>query len=178
MKIEDEWKKAEEKADFTAYTTYINKYPKSKYSDQAEIKRKEIFENTEPDVPTIKINSNLSVDVKWNSVNGADSYKVVRSNEKNCILKNSNYQTVKDKTCTDWPNSLKNPVYYKIIAIRDSNDSKPSKIVFVSLKSSEGGKKCQICGEKSIGSCHLRGIYVCSSHDTFTSKEGKSWRCP
>lgn len=176
VEIKD-WEKAKVENTFNSYDVFITKHPNSKYLDVAKIEINKLFMKIIPEKLTCELNSNLSVVIRWSSVTGAQKYMIYHSKNKNQIIsKNNKPEFALDQFIISWPDEF--PMYYIIIAVKGNIESKPSNYCQVDLLSSQNGTKCQICGEKALGYCHNRGIYVCSSHNTYTSKEGTNWRCP
>jgi hypothetical protein len=172
-----DWEKALAENTINSYDRIIKQYPGSKYSDMAETEANRLFREVIPEKPTCELNSNLSVDISWPSVTGAQHYLIYYSNYKNALLSKINKpDTTTNEFMSYWPDEF--PVYYIITAVRGNVVSRPSDYCKVDLLSSQNGTKCQICGENAIGYCHNRSIYVCAVHNTYTSREGTNWRCP
>ncbi|MCL5037772.1 MAG: fibronectin type III domain-containing protein [Chloroflexi bacterium] len=138
--------------------------------------RTNLFHSVAPKDLSIELNSNLSVDISWSSVPDAQSYKIYRSSDRSGSFNKANSETTEGTGIKEWPEEF--PTYYRVTAVKGALESKPAKLVKAELLSSQGGTRCQICGSESIGYCHMRDIYVCSSHNIFTSKDGTDWRCP
>lgn len=138
--------------------------------------RENLFYSVAPREPSVRLNSNMSVDISWSSVPESQSYKVYRAHKVNGPFVRASSASKKTTSMKDWPNDF--PAYYRVTAVRGELESKPSKLSKVEPLSSYGGSRCQICGATSIGYCHNRHIHVCSSHNIYTSKSGTRWRCP
>ena len=138
--------------------------------------RKTIFESVSPKQVNGNINSNLSVDLDWSSVPESESYRIYWSSSEYGYLDRSNSEKTNNTSLEVWPEEF--PKYYRITAIKGNWESRPSKAHKIFLLSDEGGSKCQICGNPSIGRCHLRHIYVCNEHNVFTQRTGGRIRCP
>ena len=128
--------------------------------------------------PNIKLNSNLSVDISWSSVPDAQSYRIYWSSNKDSSINRSNSEKTNNMSIERWLEANEFPMYYRITAVKGEWESLPSKAQEVALLSDKGGTRCQICGAKAIGYCHMRDIYVCEGHHTFTSSGGQGWICP
>jgi len=138
--------------------------------------RANLFYSVAPMEPSVRLNSNMSVDISWSSVPESQSYEVYRSHDVNGPFVRANSESTNRTSMKDWPNDF--PAYYRVTAVRGGLESKPSKLSKAEPLSSYGGTRCQICGDTAIGLCHNRHIYVCRSHNIYTSKSGTRWRCP
>ncbi len=159
-----------------AYENFLTNHPNSSLNSRVTEEINELFIAFTPPSPTCQLNSSLRVDIAFESVEAADSYIVYWSSSKNGQLKKANSQNTNSLSFEHWPSNF--PMYYRIVAVRGNLVSKPSESCKAALLPSKDGTICQICGDNTIGYCHLRNIYVCSTHNTYTSKEGTSWRCP
>lgn len=160
----------------TAYENFSIKHSNSPLTIMAAEEIKKLFTSFTPLSPIVELNSSLRVDIVFENVAEADSYIIYWSSSKNGALKKANSQSTNSVRFEHWPDSF--PMYYRIIAVRGNLMSKPSEASKVELLSSKNGTICQICGDNAIGYCHLREIYVCSTHNTYTSKDGTNWQCP
>jgi hypothetical protein len=124
----------------------------------------------------VKLFPNLSVELNWESVPEAKSYRVYWSTTRTDSLIKKNSLKTSDTSIKIWPEKF--PKYYRITSIDGNYESEPSKPHRIYLLSDEGGTKCQICGKKAIGYCAMRHIYVCIDHQIFTSRDGTKWVCP
>lgn len=140
--------------------------------------RENLFHSITPKDISIELNSNLSVDVSWSSVPDALSYRVYWLSDKNGSVNRANSEKTNNRSIKRWLDADEFPMYYSIAAVRGDWESRPSAARRVALISDEGGTRCQICGAKSIGYCHMRQIYICEKHHSFTSREGTGWICP
>ncbi|MCJ7457654.1 MAG: fibronectin type III domain-containing protein [candidate division Zixibacteria bacterium] len=138
--------------------------------------RTSLFYSVTPKEPSIKLNSNLSVDITWSSVPEAQSYRVYWSRDISGPIDRANSVSADRTSMEDWPDEF--PTYYRVTAVRGRLESKPSKLGKAELLSSQGGTRCQICGDKAAGYCTNRNIYVCSSCNYYTAKSGTYWKCP
>lgn len=138
--------------------------------------RETLFRSVVPKDVASEIRSNLSVQVNWTAVPGAQSYRVYWLQGSRGSLDRANSETTEGTSLDNWPDGF--PVHYRVTAIRDNWESDPSTPHKVALRSHEGGTKCQICGSPSIGYCSMRQIYVCDGHHTFTARGGGGWVCP
>jgi hypothetical protein len=157
--------------------SFITAFPDSEYAVLAKEEIKNVFSSTIPRKPSATINSNLSVAITISTLAGADSYKLYwtkslkeRISESQSLIPNSSNYSL------HWPDDF--PVYYYVVALKDGVKSKISSPFTANLKSSNNGKKCQLCGETSIGYCSDRRIYVCKSHNVYTKRSGGRVRCP
>jgi hypothetical protein len=138
---------------------------------------------TVPKPPSCELQSNLTVDLSWATVPGADSYVVYWSQQRNFDKKKTSSTTSRaaffNHKERQTENRNKLPMYYRIAAVKDRVESQPSEACLAQLFSSNGGKVCQIDGkEPSVGMCHLRNAHVCSGHNVFTADQGGRYRCP
>ncbi|MBM4055493.1 MAG: hypothetical protein FJ264_12695 [Planctomycetes bacterium] len=170
------WTKLTNIDSFTEYQNFVKNNPNTSLGEKAEIKINNLFKSSTPSRPKSELNSNLSVDVSWNAVPGANAYKVYWSYNSDVITSNSEHENVNNTHLKHWPNEF--PVYYRVVAIREKLESKPSGAVTAELLPSKGGTVCQICGRPSIGYCYNRNIYVCRGCNYYTSKSGTYWQCP
>lgn len=138
--------------------------------------RANLFRSVTPKNLSIELNSNMSVDINWSSIPEAQSYRLYWSSNMNGPYNRANSEETYGTSTTQWPDEF--PTYYRVTAVKGKLESNASKLGKVELLSSQGGTRCQLCGGRSIGYCHMRGIYVCSTHNIFTSKSGTRWRCP
>jgi hypothetical protein len=135
--------------------------------------RGNIYNEISPKKIESVINSNLSMDIKWERVPDVSSYKIYSVRNGRNILES--IRSAEETNITVWPENY--PATYFIKAVINDFESKPM-IIKESLMDSKSGARCQICGAKSIGYCHMREIYVCEKHNNFITKEGQSWICP
>jgi len=138
--------------------------------------RENLFNSVSPTDLNIDINTNLSVDARWKNVPEAQSYRIYWSYNDGDSFSKTNSELTKDASVQLWPDQF--PTYYKVTAIKGNWESKPSVTKTIQLYSDNRGTKCQICNGEAIGYCHMRHIYVCNNHNTFTSRGGKGWICP
>lgn len=138
--------------------------------------RASLFKSIAPSEPQVKLNSNLSVDISWTSVPDAKSYRVYWTNYREGSLNRSKSEATTSTSLEHWPSDF--PTYYRVAAVKDELESRPSRPREVMPLSSQGGRRCQICGGTSIGWCHIRRIYVCYEHNIFTQRSGGRMRCP
>ncbi len=174
--LNDVWEGLKKHNDLSKYQIFVQNNPNTALGNKAKMKIDNIFRSMSPSNTKYQINSNLSINVNWGAVQGAESYRVYWSNNRNNFNKKEKYESTNGTSFKHWPDRY--PIYYRIVATRGDVMSKPSKVIKASLLSSKGGSACQICGASSIGYCHNRSIYVCSKHNYYTSKGGTYWRCP
>ena len=160
----------------TACENFLINHPNSSLTSEATEEIKKLFTSFTPPTPTCQLNSSLSVDITFEGVAEADSYIIYWSSSRNGLMKKTNSQNTNSVSFEHWPDNF--PMYYRVVAVRGNLMSKPSESCKAELLSSKNGTICQICGDNSIGYCHLRDIYVCSTHNTYTSKDGTNWQCP
>jgi hypothetical protein len=170
------WAMTVKKNSIAACENFLIEYPNSSLTSMVTEEINKLFTSLSPPTPTCQLNSSLSVDIAFESVVEADSYIIYWSSSKNGLLNKANSQSTNNVIFTHWPESF--PIYYCVVAVRGEFMSKPSASCKAVLLPSKDGTICQICGENSIGYCHLRNIYVCSTHNIYTSKDGTYWQCP
>jgi len=170
------WKLTAAKKSIQACREFLWKHPDSSLGKVVEQEIARLFTQVTPAPPACTLNSNLSVSLNWDEVAGAEAYKVYWSRGSSGTRGAASMKTSATSIEEHWPGRL--PVYYRVVAIRGSATSKPSKPCRAAVLSSQGGRRCQICGAASAGYCHQRDIYVCSEDSYYTSREGTSWRCP
>ena len=180
--MDETWTLTERQNSFESYETFLEKYPGSKYAKNAKAGIRGLMESIVPAKPEWSINSDLSVPIDWPDLSMAHSYVVYWSSrkfvDKETAIPIASPQSYMSHRPENQYGSAAFPAYYRVAAVRDSFESKLSDLSQANLLSSQGGKKCQICGAESVGRCHLRDIYVCSNHSYFTDKSGTYWRCP
>ncbi|MCI0422146.1 MAG: hypothetical protein L0312_23445 [Acidobacteria bacterium] len=140
------------------------------------------WESVVPEKPRCELQSNLTVDLSWAAVSGADSYVIYWSQQRNFDKKKAGSTTTRSTFFNhkerQADNRNKLPMYYWVAAIKNGVESRTSDACLAQLLSSNGGRGCQIDGDEAVGYCPKRGIYVCSSHNVFTDDHGSRWRCP
>jgi hypothetical protein len=140
------------------------------------------WESVVPEKPSCQLQSNLTVNLSWAAVSGADSYVIYWSQQRNFDKKKASSTTTRSTFFNHKERQAENrnklPMYYRVAAIKGGVESQPSEACLAQLLPSSGGKVCQICGNESVGWCHLREIYVCRRHNDFTDDRGSRWRCP
>lgn len=139
------------------------------------------WESVVPDSPSCQLQSNLTVNLSWAAVSGADSYVVYWSQQRNFDKKKAGSTTTRSTFFNHKERQAENrnklPMYYQVAAIKDGVESQTSEACLARLLPSSE-RVCQICGKESVGWCHLREIYVCRGHNDFTDDRGSRWRCP
>lgn len=143
------------------------------------------WESVVPEKPQCELQSNLTVNLSWQEVSGADSYVIYWSQQRNFDNKFDKKKASSTTTRSTFfnhkereaENRNKLPMYYRVAAIKGGVESRPSEACLAQLLPS-GERVCQICGNESVGWCHLREIYVCRRHNDFTDDRGSRWRCP
>ena len=180
--VDEVWRLTEAKNTIEGYDFFLSKHSSDPSASKAKANIQKLWTDVTPKAPTCNINSNMTVGLEWPAVPGAQSYIVYWSQQKNFSKDKKNsapcQRTSMDHKLRVGQYAAKLPMYYKISAVREGIETNLSDSCYASLLPHKGGKYCQICGSKSVGFCHLRGIYVCSGHDTFTSDNGTNWRCP
>jgi len=179
---EKDWQKAKEQGSLESYANFNNRYINSIHKDSATREIYRLFSQYTPEISKATLNSNLSVKLSFKNVPGADKYQVFYSYDKDKSYSDLSGVIEKDKVNNSvleiWPDLKKDTIYFKLLAITDSVKSTFSDYSYVYLLQSNNGTTCQICGNNSVGHCHLRNIYVCSQHNVFTQKSGSRIRCP
>jgi hypothetical protein len=180
--LEEVWRLTKEKNTISAYEYFLNNHSSSSYSSLAKNNIKSIWTSLVPPKPRFELRSNMTVNLDWAEVAGAQEYVVYWSSSQNFRKSKANSETTQSTSFNsklrDGEYGAKLPMYYRITALRDSIESKLSEACLAKLFPNKDGKFCEICGDKSIGYCHLRVIYVCEQHNTFTSDDGTGWQCP
>ena len=117
----------DKKNNITELENYLKEHPNSTHNIQIEKEITKLFEAVTPPAPICKLNNNLSVDIKINSVPGADSYIIfwtTYESESQYSFKNNTLKTF-SLSWEHWPESF--PQCYHVIAVRGNVKSKPSK---------------------------------------------------
>jgi hypothetical protein len=180
--VEAAWARAVAINTRRAYQEFLVVHPLSGQAAEARRALARLWAGTVLATPDCRLTSNLSVELSWSSIEGADGYEVQWSQRKDFPATATASERV---TSTDLIHrtrrgayGAKLPMYYRVVAIGGGGASPPSEPCRVKLLPSEGGKRCQICGAPSIGYCHLRAIHVCAGHNIFRDDRGTNWRCP
>lgn len=139
------------------------------------------WESVVPEKPSCQLQSNLTVDLSWQAVSGADSYVIYWSQQRNFDKKKASSTTTRSTYFNHKERQAENrnklPMFYRIAAVKGGVESQTSETCLAQLLPSSG-RVCQICGNESVGWCHLREIYVCQGHNDFRDDRGSRWRCP
>lgn len=180
--IDEVWRLTEEKHTIQGYESFLASHPNVPSSTKAKANIKTLWAAVTPKIPTCGIDTNLTVDLSWPAQSGAQSYIVYWSQQKN-FTKNKKDSVTSGQLSMNHKLRVgeygaKLPMFYKIAAVKDGIESKLSDACYAHLLPDKGGKFCQLCGAKAVGHCHLRDIYVCAQHSTFTSDTGTNWQCP
>jgi len=148
----------------------------------APTRKEQKWESVVPEKPGCELQSNLSTDMRWKAVPGANEYLVYWSQQPNFEKKKADSRSTRSTFMNHKERQgqygARLPMYYRIAALKGGAESKLSDACLVDLLESNGGRVCQICGNGAIGYCSKRQIHVCSGHRVFTDDHGSSWRCP
>jgi hypothetical protein len=150
---------------------------------ESDWKKAQEADKLTPEGVGCSLTSEMTVSLYWSPVAGAIYYRIDSSPQadfanKRTIWVSSSSTTYTDPKVRQGRYGAKLPVYYRVAARRDGEESKPSAKCVVQLLPSKGGSRCQLCGAPAVGYCELRDVYVCSHHRFFTSDEGTRWECP
>lgn len=180
--VEQIWQLVKSENTRKAYSNFLDWYPNTSFAASARTAIKTLWAASKPPKPACKITSEMTVDLEWNEVEGADFYilywaqqPAIRKGRQNSDT--TRYNSIDHKSRIG-EYGIRLPMYYRITAVDDSVESQMSDACLAKLYPDQGGKFCQICGEKAVGYCHLRDVYVCASDNTFVSDSGTHWRCP
>jgi|SRR3989304_2979617 len=183
--MEDDLLRAYKTNTITTFEEFIDKYPTSPYVKQAKERIDILWTTITPDGFHCEILSDLSINITWPSVDGAESYIIYWSTDSNTQMGHIHaHEEIRTEetsyghkvTKDDYGDQMK--IYYRFAGVRDGKNSKLSKVVSVRLLDDNEGTRCQICGKPAKGYCNMRHIYVCYDHNTFTDRSGTYWRCP
>jgi hypothetical protein len=160
--------------------------PRQLFAEQPKDSKAKGWPSTKPETPVCSLTSELKSEIRWKSMKGAQSYVLYWSTDSSFetepVKAKANKLTLKrlsaEHVVRIGEYGARLPVYYRIAGVKSGVESELSDTCVVRLLSSQNGTRCQICGEKAVGHCHLRDIYVCSGHTVFTSDSGSRWRCP
>ena len=148
----------------------------------APTQQEQKWESVVPEKPGCELQSNLSTDLRWKAVPGADEYLVYWSQQRDFEKKKANSRSTRSTFMNHVERQgtygARLPMYYRVTALKDGVESKLSDACLVQILSSNGGRVCQLCGNEAIGYCSKRGVHVCSGHNAFTDDHGSRWRCP
>jgi hypothetical protein len=179
---EEAWGQAVATNTRRGYQSFLAAHGSARQADEARRALTTAWADAVPEAPKCRLASNLSVELSWPAVEGADGYEIQWSARKGFPSTGTGSQrapgTFLNHKARRGAYGAKLPMYYRIIASGAGGASRPSEPCVVRLLPSEGGKKCQICGAPSVGYCHLRQIHVCAWHNTFVDDRGTNWRCP
>jgi hypothetical protein len=139
-----------------------------------------------PATPECALTTDVKAHVQWQAMKDAQSYVLYWSPDSSFEAEPTTSTAKKLKTKQTSATHVVRvgeygaqlPMYYRVAGVRNGVESELSDVCVARLLDSEHGTRCQICGEKAVGHCHLRDIYVCARHSTFTSDTGSHWRCP
>lgn len=176
------WSLTVDENTIAAYEDFSSKHPKDPLVERAREAVRKIWVSTKPTKPDCPLTSELTVDVSWQPVPGAESYVLYWSGSSNFAKTRKQSEattgTFFNHTAREGEYGAQLPMYYRVAAVKAGGETALSGTCVARLLSDRDGTRCQICGEESVGYCHLREIYVCSTHNTFTSDSGTAWQCP
>jgi hypothetical protein len=179
---ETAWEEAKTANTLAGYLKFARSHPGDSHAAEARGKARVLWTEVVPNAPDWRLRADMTVDVSWSGTEGADSYRLEWSPKEKFPKAGLGSEEVRGRSFNHKARrgayGAKLPMYYRVVATLDGVSSKPSEPRLAKLLPSHGGKDCQICGARSVGFCHLRQIYVCSSHDTFTDDRGTNWQCP
>ena len=180
---EEVWRKASHENTLDALSDFVHRYPTSPYVSKARERIRTLWNTVTPERPRCEVLSDLSVRVTWSEVSGAKSYVVYSSTDSGSHSVHAHSESNTEERSlehkldkSDYGDHLR--IYYRIAAVRDEGNSGLSDIAVARLLDDIRGTRCQICGKRAKGFCHMRRIYVCYDHNTFTERSGEYWRCP
>ena len=179
---ENAWEEAKNANTPAGYLAFSRLHAGDSHAAEAREKAHALWAEVVPEAPGCRLRTNVTVDVSWARTQGADGYRLEWSPKERFPKAGLGSEELRGQSFNHKARrgqyGAKLPMYYRVIATMDGIASQPSKPCLAKLLPSHGGKDCQICGAHAVGFCHLRQIYVCGSHDTFTDDGGTNWRCP
>jgi hypothetical protein len=107
------------------YEEFMRAHGNSPLAQRAGTEIQKLFISTTPNEPSVRLNSNLSVDIRWSSVAGAESYRVYWSDQADGVMNKGSSVEAHDTSIQQWPNRF--PVYYHVVGVRGELESMPSK---------------------------------------------------
>jgi hypothetical protein len=164
------------------YDAFAAKHARDPLAEKAKAASQQLWAASKPAKPDCPLTSELRVDVSWEPMQQAQSYVLYwsssSSNQRNRKSAEATTGTAFTHTSRVGEYGARLPMFYRVAAVRNGAESGLSDACVARLLSDNDGTRCQICGQKSIGYCHLREIYVCENHNTFTADSGTNWQCP
>jgi hypothetical protein len=164
------------------YEAFAAKHSNDPLAEKAKAAAAKLWAASRPPKPECTLTSDMKVDVSWQPMQQAQSYSLYwsgsNSPQRNRKTSKTTSGTAFTHTARVGEYGARLPMFYRVAAVRNGAESGLSDACVARLLSDHDGTRCQICGQKSVGYCHLREIYVCDNHNTFTSDNGTNWRCP
>jgi hypothetical protein len=178
--LESIWNLTLTKNTIDDYESFLLNHADSPYSEMAKAKIGAIWASLVPPKPDCELLSDMTVNVSWQEVPGSESYIIYWSPQSKFKKNNSEFtsDTFFNHKAREGEYGAQLPMYYRLAAVKYDVESQLSDIGVAKLLPDGGGKYCQICGKEAVGLCHLRAIYVCDTHNTFTDDGGTNWQCP
>lgn len=165
-----------------AYEAFAAKYARDSLAEKAKAAVGKLWTSLRPAMLECVLTSELSVDVSWQPTQGADSYVLYWSPTPSFRKDKKRSEAVESTGFTHTARvgeyGAQLPMYYRVAAVKNGMESALSDASVAKLLPDNDGTRCQICGGKAIGYCHLREIHVCDAHNAFTADDGTNWQCP